>query len=259
MENLSKLWDDFIISSMQSPTQKTAEHTNLQRLEDFLVTIDLKRYREMYLPIKIVEMNMPKNTQALFLLYKIYWEEKRFISFEEFYAEYERYHHAHLKVFHKKTQMCEVCFPKGLRARIYRTWASIITQIHAGYTAESVFGMGTVKMSEDLDRKGADIQVHYKGVILNYDVKKEARSGVMGRSTAPKEPIPGIPISIRYVVPDLKTILHPQKKNGTGFLKAYAGFKERFLDTNLLRVLPNGFVVFTPKIFEKRKKEIDSR
>jgi hypothetical protein len=135
----------------------------------------------------------------------------------------------------------------------------IITQIHAGYVAESVFGPGTVRMSEVLDRKGADIQVNYKGVILNYDVKKEARSGVMGRSTVPKEPIPGISISIRYVVPDLKTILHPQRQDGTGFLKAYMDFKERFLDTGFLRVLPNGFVVFTPKIFEERKKEIDSR
>ena len=232
---------------------------SLEKFEDFLVSIDLAKYRQKYLPIKIVEMNMPKKTQALFLLYKIYWEEKRFVSFEEFYIEYQRFHCVHLKTFQEKIQMCQKCFDKGLPARIYRTWASIITQIHAGYVAESVFGPGTVKMSEELDHQGADIQVNYNGVILNYDVKKESRSGVVGRGSTPKKPIPGIFIPIRYTVPDFKTIQHPQKKNGTGFLKAYLNFKEHFLDTNILRVLPNGFVVFTPGIFEERKKELNLR
>ena len=74
--------------------------------------------------------------------------------------------------------MCEGCFYKGLKARIYRTWASLITQIQGGYVAESVFGKGTVKMSEALDHKGADIQVNYKGHILNYQVKKRVLVGL---------------------------------------------------------------------------------
>jgi hypothetical protein len=81
-----------------------------------------------------------------------------------------------LEIFRNKIQMCEICFYKGLPARIYRTWASIITQIHAGYVAENVFGAGTVSMSEELDHKGADFQVEYKNKILNYQVKKKSFS-----------------------------------------------------------------------------------
>lgn len=239
--------------------QKESKDSNLKRFGDFLATVDLKKYREMYLPIKILEMNMPKDTQALFLLYKIYWKEKRFISFEDFYKEYQRHHNTNLKAFHRKTQMCRACFEKGLEARIYRTWASIITQIHAGYVAESVFGPNTVSMSEELDRQGADIQVNYKDALLNYDVKKEAPSGVVGRSHSPKKPIEGISIPVRYTVPDFNAIMHPKKKRGAGFKKAYLVFKEKFLDTGLFYVFLNGFVVFTPLVFETKKKEIDSR
>ena len=78
-----------------------------------------------------------------------------------------------IEKFRQKITMCKDCFYRGLPARIYRTWASIITQIHAGYVAESVFGDGTVAMSAELDHQGADFQVNYKNKILNYQVKKE--------------------------------------------------------------------------------------
>ena len=80
--------------------------------------------------------------------------------------------------------MCEKCFSKGLPARIYRTWASIITQIHAGYVAESVFGEGTVVMSGELDHQGADFQVKYRGKTLNYQVKKKS----LGREVRQEKP-----------------------------------------------------------------------
>jgi TaqI restriction endonuclease len=153
--------------------------------------------------------------------------------------------------------MCPKCFTKGIKARTYRTWAGLITQIHAGYVAERVFGPDTVKMSEQLDHQDADIQVYYKEIVLNYDVKKIANAGVMGRGHAPKRPIPGEKISIRYEVPNLDIILHPKKKRGVGFKKAFIDFADKYLKTKMLHVFPNGFVVFTPYIFEQKKKEID--
>ena len=44
-------------------------------------------YREKYRPIKIVEMDLPKEIQAINLLYKVYWNKKEFLSFEKFYEE----------------------------------------------------------------------------------------------------------------------------------------------------------------------------
>lgn len=231
----------------------------LEKFNKFLQSINLRDYREKYSAIKIVEMNLPKEIQALELLYRIYWNKKEFIGFDEFYSIYEKEKFRKLAFFQKKTGMCKKCFDKGIKARIYRTWASIITQIHAGYVAEAVFGSGCVKMSEELDHQDCDIQVLYQGKILNYDVKKEANSGVMGRSHKPKKPIPGEKISIRYTVPNHETMSNPRKKRGEGFKKDYMVFKEQFLDTRMFEVFPNGFVVFMPTIFETKKKEINSK
>lgn len=231
----------------------------LSQFNKFLLGIDLKAYRKKYMPIKIVEMNMPPNTQALSTVYRVYWDEKRLLSFDDFYKEYLSDHKSALKDFYKKTFMCRACFRKGLEARIYRTWASIITQIHAGYVAEQVFGPKTVKMSEQLDHQDADIRVEYKGYVLNYDVKKIANAGVMGRGHTPKRSIPGEKIQIRYEVPSMDIILNPKKKNGTGFKKAYLDFANKYLETKMLEVFPNGFVVFDSQVFEKKKKEIDQK
>src|SRR3989344_736169 len=122
----------------------------LNQFEKFLQSVDLKGYREKYRHIKIVEMDLPKEIQAINMLYEVYWKKKRFLNFEAFYDEYLKEHNQEIDNFQEKTGMCKKCFAKGLPARIYRTWASIITQIHAGYVAESVFGEGTVTMSGEL-------------------------------------------------------------------------------------------------------------
>lgn len=231
---------------------------NAIRFEQFLRGINLADYRKKYLPIKILEMNMPRDTQALDTLYRVYWDEGRLPSFEDFYREYLSDHHKALRDFYKETLMCPACFRKGLEARIYRTWASIITQIHAGYVAKEIFVPGKVLMSENLDRQGADFQVQYRNGLLNYDVKKIAMSGVVGREQRPKKSLAGKFIPIRYEVPNFEIIKNPEKKNSEGFKKAYIDFKEKYLDTRLLRVLSNGFIIFTPFIFERKKKEIDS-
>lgn len=225
-----------------------------ERFEKFLETVDLANYRKKFLPIKIVEMDLPKNIQALDLLYKTYWDKRRTISFEQFYEEYEKLYRKNLKLFRKKIQMCPKCFDKGLPARIYRTWASIITQIHAGYIAESVFGKDTIEMSSELDHQGADFRVTYKGKKLNYQVKKETFSREVRAEKKSKKKLDGQFIEIKYEVPNLEIILNPEKKKG-GFKKAYSEFKRDWLDTGLLKVLKNGFTVFTPKIFEKKKSE----
>src|SRR3990170_1805988 len=164
----------------------------VQKFDKFLQSVDLKSYRDKYRPIKIVEMDLPKEIQAINLLYKVYWDKKEFLSFEKFYEKYLNEYETDIEKFQRKTGMCEKCFNKGLPARIYRTWASIITQIHAGYVAESVFGDGTVAMSGELDHKGADFQVNYMGQVLNYQVKKKSLGReVRQEKPKAKNPLPG--------------------------------------------------------------------
>ena len=225
---------------------------HLNHFDKFLKTVDLTSYREKYKPIKIVEMDLPKDIQAIRLLYKVYWDDKKFINYDDFYNEYLKQYKGEIESFREKITMCKDCFYRGLSARIYRTWASIITQIHAGYVAESVFGNGTVNMSAELDSQGADMQVRYKGHFLNYQVKKDSHSGVKSNRPLPrKETLEGEPIDIVYEVPTC--LLDPKTKKGE-YREPYL----RFLKDKRTTALANGFVVFIPEIFTKKKEEIDS-
>jgi len=224
----------------------------LEKFDKFLQTVPLKDYRKKYSSIKIVEMDLPKEIQAINLLYKVYWEEKKFISFEKFYERYLEEKKELLEKFRKKTTMCQDCFIRGIEARIYRTWAGLITQIHGGYVAESVFGEGTVSMSRELDSLGADIRVKYKNHILNYQVKKTSFGGVMSRVPLPrKKKNEGENIDIKYEVP--ACLSDPRTKKGK-FRLPYL----RFLEDKRTASFDNGFVVFTVETFLPKKKEIDN-
>jgi hypothetical protein len=223
----------------------------LEKFEKFLKTVNLQSYRKKYSRIKIVEMDLSKNIQAIELLYKTYWSERNFLSFDDFYNRYLKEKKGPLEEFRLKSTMCMDCFYRGLKARIYRTWAGLITQIHAGYVAESIFGNKTVSMSAELDSQGADIRVEYRGYFLNYQVKKTSHSGVMSRRPLPrKSKLKGEPIDIKYEVPNI--LSNPKTKKGE-FRKPYL----RFLEDKRTRAFENGFVVFTPYTFEQKKKEID--
>ena len=225
----------------------------LDKFDKFLESIDLKAYREKYRPIKIVEMDMPKEVQAINMLYKVYWDKKKFLDFDDFYKEYLDSMNSKIDSFRQKITMCSDCFYRGLPARIYRTWASIITQIHAGYVAESVFGEGSVKMSAELDHKGADFQVHYHSRTLNYQVKKKS----LGREVRQEKPkaknqLAGDFVDIKYEVPSSDYFENPKRKDGE-----YKLPYKRFIENKELKRFPNGFVVFTPYVFERKKTEID--
>lgn len=222
------------------------------KFNKFLASVDLKAYREKYRPIKLVEMDLPKEIQAIEMLYCIYWDKKKFLDFEDFYKEYLTSKKVEIESFRKKITMCEKCFYRGLPARIYRTWASIITQIHAGYVTESVFGEGTVAMSAVLDHQGADFQVQYRGATLNYQVKKSTFSREARQEKRSKKILIGKFIDIKYEVPSEDYFVNPKRRDG-----AYKLPYLRFISNKELKRLSNGFVVFTPFVFEKEKEEID--
>jgi len=224
----------------------------VDKFEQFLKSVNLDTYRETFRPIKIVEMDMPKEIQAISLLYKVYWDKKQFLNYENFYKEYLKTYKKEIENFRKKITMCKNCFYRGLPARIYRTWASIITQIHAGYVADSVFGEGSVSMSTELDHEGADFQVDYHGRILNYQVKKASFSREVRQEKKSKNKIKGQFIDIKYEVPSEDYFKNPKKQNGEYKLPYL-----RFIRNMELKRLPNGFVIFTRQAFENKKKEID--
>lgn len=234
----------------------------------FLGSLNLESYSKQYANVRIVEMDLllPKKVFSQFNvtkwsalpledLYKIYWDTRDFIEFDEFYKIYLS--KKRMKILNEfsscygfETTAEKKTFYKGLKARIYRTWVSILTQIHAGYTAEFVFGAGTVEMSSELDIQNIDILVNYHGG-FGYQVKKKNHMGVKSsRNKGKKLNIPVI--ELVYDVPDKKIFDSPRKKNGD-----YRLPYKRFLENELLSRLDNGFIIFKENIFENKKNEID--
>ena len=51
------------------------DRTNkLEQFNDFLSQIDLGKYRSKYAKIKLVELDLPINIQAIKFLYECYWD-----------------------------------------------------------------------------------------------------------------------------------------------------------------------------------------
>ena len=244
-------------------------HFDLEKFTKFLKEIDLNKYSD-YKKIKIVEMDLPKNIQALDTIYEVYWDSKGVgliepPSFEKYYKIYYASCISEIKEFWKKTGFgleCD-CFPKGLQARIYRTWASLITQIHAGYVAESVFGDNTVEQSTELDHKGIDILVHYKNNDINIQIKKDSHRPEIGRMHKGMKAVEeNGTFNIWYNVPDINQYNNDpyykiKKREGElrDSLKPFIKFNPK---DGTLDMLDNGFVIFTKKEFELIKNEFDS-
>lgn len=233
----------------------------LKQFEDFLKKVDLDSYREKYSKIKIVEMDLPRNIQALQTIYEQYWDNidnrKKLPSFDEYYDIYWKRHKKEIKEFQKKSGFgsdCD-CFERGLKARIYRTWASLVTQIQGGYVAETIFGKGNIKMSAELDHQGADILVTNNDGSdrLKIQVKKETHRREIARMHSNNIKKEKDVFYLYYVVPNDYDDPY-YKRNGKGYKKGDEKpfvklFKKWYPKTAVLDRLGNGFIIFTKNAF----------
>ena len=242
-------------------------HYTLEIFEKFLKEIDLNQYRQRFTYIKTVEMDLPRNIQALDTIYEIYWDVKegrndKPLSFDEYYDYYYQKNKKEINEFWGKTGFgnnCD-CFLNGLKARIYRTWASLITQIHAGYVAESVFGKDAiVEQSTILDHSGIDILIKYKNQDLKIQIKKESTRPEIARMHSAIKNDQGF-YNIWYIVPKKEDYENPYYvvKSKAGQLReALKTFIKFDAINGTLDRLENGFVIFTSKEFEIIKSSID--
>ena len=244
-------------------------HYERALFESFLRNIKLDDYRAKYAPVKIVEMDLDKPVDIIPTkdLYSLYWDEEEgerpIPSFDEFYDIYYKNNEANIKIFWDKSgfgKECD-CFQRGLKARIYRTWASIITQIYAGYVAEEVFGKGNVLQSAELDRNKVDILVKYKGKELKFQIKKVTGRKEISRMSDPKEKAKNL-IYLKYEVVKLSDYLNDYRRK-RGIRKTLKPWAKQFIKYNPTKGFldmfeENGFVVFTTKRFEEYKTKIDA-
>ncbi|MGZ9756123.1 TaqI family restriction endonuclease [Mycoplasma sp. 4423] len=236
---------------------------------EFLESINLDLYRSRYKNIKIMEADMPKEIQALDAIYQVYWNNNNFLDFDDWYLNYYLTDDMKAKIlnFNKNhIGLCECCLFKGIEARIYRTWASIITQIQAGYCCQRVFGKENVFQSSDLDRNGIDILIDYKGVKIGIQIKKETgRKEIRNRiSLVRKQSIVNKVIDIYYTVITDEQVekckyVKKTKEHNQGDYKDYAYLYGLNGDSPYLQKLSNGFVIFTLKYFQEIKDLIDNK
>ncbi len=220
--------------------------SELKEFEQFLSGIDLEGYRKEYSRIKLVELDLPKNIQALRHIYRIYWETRmKFPHFGRFYEQYSRDLSDDLERFRIDTRFSKETFELGLPARIYRTWASLLTQIQAGYVAESVFGRGNVEMSAELDWQGIDIAVTHNQQRVNIQIKKETLSREV------RKPYPIIKknkkiMNLQYEVPGCDP-LTPTGRESQRFRR----WKDKWAEK--LDRLDNGFIIFRSGMFSEKE------
>ena len=223
--------------------------SKLSEFNKFLKEIDLNKYREKYSKIKTVELDLPKNIQCISKCYEYYWQNFELLSFENFYEKHRDSIKDELEDFRKKSFFSYETFYMGYPARIYRTWASLITQIQGGYVASLIYHK--VNMSADLDYSGIDFQIYFNDKdYINIQIKKETLSREARIPKKIQNKKKQEIINIFYeVLSGNKYLLNGEES------KPYKRWKERYEDK--LEILDNGFVIFKPKMFDKANFKVN--
>ncbi len=214
----------------------------LEEFNQFLSKIDLKKYRDKYSKIKLVELDLPRDIQAIPFLYKHYWEEFKLLDYDDFYQNYMTSLERKLEEFRRRQMFSEETFYRGLPARIYRTWASLLTQIQGGYVAQSIYPR--VEMSAELDYNGIDMRIYPEGnpeSYINIQIKKETVSREVRTAWVGLKRGEQI-TNITYEVTPYSSLTPTGKE-----CMPYKRWQERW--KNKLIKLDNGFIIFLPEMF----------
>src|SRR3989339_808248 len=218
---------------------------DIEQYRKFLESIPIAKYREELKDIKWVEQDLPKELLPLESIFRHYWFERKLLNFDEWFEDFWLELNAKLeskqvlerfkKYFFDKDG--NGWFKKGFRARMYRTWVSVLTQLDFCYLFEYICVKQdkeiTLECNANLDAKGTDAQVGpIKFQIKKVIQRKEARNSRSDKNT----------INIIYVVWDIDGLKERIKNPRTRIKDTYQRMVNAF-DKYLIK-LPNGFIVF---------------
>lgn len=216
----------------------------LEKFEDFLAGIDLESYRNQYRRIKILELDLPRNVQSLATMYGEYWHKREdWPDYPAFYETYTANLAESLERWRIDAQFSSETFCRGLPARIYRTWASLLTQIQGAYVAETIYGAGKVAMGVNDDLRGKDLVIDLGAPgKLPVQIKKRSERAEAQRNTERVRNRRRY-IHVDYAVPGAAPLTKTGKPS-----KRYSDWERQWGDR--LKRLDNGFIVFRPPLFE---------
>ena len=226
---------------------RNTKESDLYRFRDFLGKIPLVKYREEFKDIKWVEQDLPKEILPLRSIYKYYWDKREFLDFEEWFEEFwkeinenqesKKALEEFKKYYFNRTIEENDWFKKGFKARMYRTWISILTQLDFFYMFEYICekeGINfKIECNAELDMKGIDAKVgetYFQ--IAKITHRKEARPSKR------KMKIIQVPYAVFDIEELQRRIQNPRTRNKEKYRKLLKAF-EKYFD-----VLENGFVVF---------------
>ena len=227
----------------------------LKKYENFLEEIDLSKYSTLR-KIKTVEQDLPKSLNPLPLIYKYYWEERKFLNYEDFFKIYWNTNLHHIMDFVKKYFYgCSLQFvEEGFKARLYRTWVSLLTQFHFQYLWVEVFGKKyPLEASAELDMAGIDSRITVNGTLIGIQIKKISyrREVSQRRFTKRQRKLVNIICEVPYLVIDIVEAERKLKSNRTKeTTKKKLSILLSFFNENF-RVLKNGFVIFRESYLSK--------
>lgn len=219
--------------------------SELEKYRKFLESIPLAKYREELKDIKWVEQDLPKEMLPLVSIFCYYWNEGNFLGFDEWFEgfweelntkpENKDAINGFMKYYFDKNG--DGWFKKGFKARMYRTWVSVLTQLDFCYMFEYFCTKESknlqLECNAELDARGIDAKVNDIGFqIAKISQRKEART------VGEKKTVVTIPYAIFNLEEFERRSQSSRVKDKGGYQKALNSFHKYFTR------LQNGFVVF---------------
>jgi hypothetical protein len=227
--------------------------TDFERFRRFLESIPLDKHREELKNVKWVEQDLYKELLPLESIFKYYWETREFLSFEDWFENFLR----EINTIPEKKEALEKFkryyfnrelgendwFRKGFKARMYRTWISLLTQLDFCYVFEYVASRKGLNLqlvcNADLDAKGIDAMVNDIGFqIAKISERKEARAGKTKKKIVP------IPYAVFNLEAMKRRMESPRTRKKEEYIRKLKAFDKYF------SLLKNGFVVFKEEYIE---------
>lgn len=235
--------------------------TALNSYRKFLESIPLNEY-EKFRIIKYVEQDLPRDLLPQRSIFRHYWHEQNFLDFEPWFEDFwgelqsDAMSLTALKDFKKYyfDKNNDGWFKLGFKARMYRTWTAVLTQLDFCYMLAHVCDKHHRKVkleaNAELDISGVDLRVgaidFHVGKITQ---RKEARSAAVARRNRIQ-----IPYAV-FNVGEYERKSHSSRvspTNRVGYRNALRAFNKYFL------LLQNGFVVFSEHYIDQVVRNLDN-
>ena len=235
--------------------------TALQSYRKFLESIPLDKYRGKLKDVKWVEQDLYPELLPLGSIFRNYWHEQNFLDFESWFEQFWEELHSNpaslvpLKHFKKYyfDKDNDGWFKLGFKARMYRTWVSVLTQLDFCYiflyVCEKQGKHLRLEANAELDAKGVDLRVGQ----LDFQVAKITHRKEARPSGAEKKKI-AIPYAV-YNVDEYVRLSHSPRvspANRTKYRNSLQAFHKYFI------YLKNGFVVFSELYVDQIVTNLDN-